>query len=125
MLQRQHIVLIHEDAFVAEYLAEVITQSGGVVTRPFAAHVDAALMDGAALVLSDTAPQRDIVLARAGELGLPLLIVRSAKQCLTLATTDRVLTVPFAGFQVVEVLCDLLRRDVREPSSSGSHRRGH
>ena len=126
VLQRQHIVLIHEDTFVAQYLADVITQSGGVVTRPVGAEIDAALLDGAALVLGDTAPQRDLVLAKAGELQLPLLIVRSAQRYLTLATTDRVLTVPFAGFQVVEVLCELLQHQgVPEASSAGPRLHGH
>lgn len=126
VLQRQHIVLIHEDAFVAQYLADVIAQSGGVVTRPIGLEIDAALSDSAALVLSDTAPQRDLVLARTSELGLPLLIVRSAQRCLTIATTDRVLTVPFAGFQVVEVLCELLQQPGAPRSSPpGSRQHGH
>jgi hypothetical protein len=126
VLRQRRIILIHEDAFIAQYLADVIAQSGGVVTRPIGPDVGAALADGAALVLSDTALHRDDLVRSATEQRLPFVIVRSAQRNATLATTDRVLTVPFAGFQVVDMLRGLLdQRETESPitAASGSHER--
>lgn len=125
VLRQQRIILIHEDVFIAQYLADVIAQSGAVVVRPVirpnGSDIDAALVNGAALVLSDTAPHRDNIVRSATEQRLALLIVRSAQRSSTLAITDRVLTVPFAGFQVVDMLRGLLDQgEVTKTVAAGS-----
>lgn len=113
LLRRRHILLIHEDAFIGRYLAEVIMRSGGTVTHLLRVATGAAPFDTTlppcALVLSDTAPAGDVV-AAAAERGLPFIIVRSAQRACAVAPTEHVLTAPFAGFQVVELLHHMLAR---------------
>ncbi|MGR6329588.1 hypothetical protein ACU5AX_11025 [Sphingomonas sp. XXL09] len=118
LLRRRHILLIHEDAFIGRYLAEVIMRSGGTVTHLPGVTAGAAPFDilllACALVLSDTAPASDAVAAAAAERGLPFAIVRSAQRACAVAPTEHVLTAPFAGFQVVELLHHMLER--QEPA---------
>lgn len=113
-LLRRHILLIHEDAFIGRYLAEVIVRSGGTVTHLLRVETGAAPFDTTlppcALVLSDTASAGDAVAAAAAECGLPFVIVRSAQRACAVAPTEHVLTAPFAGFQVVELLHHILER---------------
>jgi hypothetical protein len=111
MLRQRHVVIVHEDAFVARYLADVIVRSGATVTHPAAAGDGASLAieaTASAIVLSDTAPGGDAITNFAAEHGLPLVIVRSTPRAYPASTDDRTLTAPFAAFQVVERLRDLL-----------------
>jgi hypothetical protein len=112
MLRQRHVVIVHEDAFVARYLADVIVRSGATVAQPVAAVGGEALLDfgatASAIVLSDTAPGGDAIADFAAKHGLPLVIVRSTPRAYPALADDRTLTAPFAAFQVVELLRDLL-----------------
>lgn len=111
-LRKRHIILIHEDAFAARYLADVLMHSGAAVTCLADCELDAIVREAvsrqSALVVSDAAPHGAAIAATAAALGIPCVILRSARRASPGVTGACVLNAPFAGFQVVEMLNALL-----------------
>jgi hypothetical protein len=111
-LRKRHIILVHEDAFAARYLADVLTHSGAAVTRLPACDLDAIVREAvsrqSALVVSDAAPDGAAITDTAAALGIPCVILRSARRASPGVTGACVPNAPFAGFQVVEMVNALL-----------------
>jgi hypothetical protein len=134
-LYGRQVILVHEDAFFSAYLGDVIAASGATVVGIFPLAVEGAAFlerdpPPCALVLSTGVGNYDVVARAAVARGVAMLLAQPARppRGVSPQTAIRhpVLTMPFAGFQVVDALHGLLPlmgTGVR--ASHGSHVCGH
>lgn len=119
-LTGMRVLIAHEDRFQREYLSKVMIAAGAIV-------VDApTTTDGGVLWLGDLPPNAVVVsqsrqaadggclIAAAARDALAVLVVHSAPAP-ALPSTDlfRRLEAPYAAFQVVDALGDMLRRPLK------------
>lgn len=131
-LDGRRVLLVHEDAFFAAYLADVIKDKGATVVATFSSAAESAASlerDPApcALVLSTAVHDNDVIIRTAAAHGVATLLVQPARgaapqpECHCL-----VLTAPYAGFQVVDALHRLLMsKQMTVRPLHGPQLRGH
>ena len=113
----RRVALVHEDAFFGAYLADVIAANGATIVGVVAlASEGTALLDHdpppCVLVLSTGVRDHDAVARVAVARQVAMLVVQPARprggSSPHLAACPPGLTMPFAGFQVVDALLRLL-----------------
>lgn len=126
------VLVVHENRFRGAYLAEVLRGAGAGVAGPVdtaargIALLEPVPMRGA-MVLSSSVAGGETLYELAAARGLATLLVHPAQTPLQgSAVAGPYLESPFAGFQVVEALAQLLQgRAVREAQRTGPRLRGH
>ena len=122
------VLLVHENAFQGQYLADVIADAGATLVGPIVSARQAIASlehDGpwSALVLSSGVDGGGAVAGIGAELGVALLYVQSAPSAASPPpSARRVMSTPFAGFQVVEALGEMM---VDHGPAAGPHLGGH
>ena len=114
VLRGRTVLVIHEERFRGEYLAEVLrgadaTVAGPVETASTGIALLATMERGAVMVLSSSITGSEALFERAAAKSLATLLVHPPRTTSPIATaTLPYLASPYAGFQVVEALARLL-----------------
>lgn len=123
-LRGHMVVVVHQDRFQGSYLAEVLRSAGAAIAGPtpaaaVAADLIAATAAPAALVLSSSVPGRGALIEQADGAGWVTLLLHHASARVPVEVGGApALTAPYAGFQVVDALANLLA-STGPPVSSG------
>jgi len=122
----KRVVLVHEDAFFGAYLADVIAANGATIVGVVAlASEGTALLDHdpppCVLVLSTGVRDHDVVARVAEVRQVAILLVQPVRPhdglSLHIAACPPVLTMPFAGFQVVDAILRLFPSIGTDPAA--------
>lgn len=113
-LRGRRVLIVHEDAFFSGYITDVLADNGATIVGPVSsARQGLALLNddprACALVFSRMVHDDDTVAFLAATREMAMLVVQPARLGSPwFAHHHAVLTMPFAGFQVVDALHRLL-----------------
>ena len=127
-LDGRRVLIVHDNGFQGQYLADVVAGSGAMVLGPTAsADIALASVENehplSALVLSSAVLGTQAIARAALSRGIPVVCVQPASEApMVPVLAGAVLTTPFGGFQVVDALADVLRDpDCVAGPRSGEH----